>query len=282
MRSCRFGTPCAGKTALVRRASDRSEYRLAWVALVLACVAGIVDAVGYLTLARLFTAHMSGNTAAIGAFLGTAHPAEALHRAMPIPFFVLGVALGAVVDEEARRRGICSAFTVALIVEAVLLAAFMLAGIAVGPALHPGRASYILVVALAPLAMGVQSASLQRVGRTGVRTTYISGMLTDFAEEGVKTLFWVRDRSAGHGARRLAACLRLAGRQESTIRMLLHGSIWVAFVVGAIAGGGLEARFGLWALVVPLGILLGLIARDLAKPMCAVPSGSTRRAHPAR
>ena len=46
------------------RAQIRKEREKAWLAVLLAWVAGCVDAVGYLMLFHLFTAHMSGNSAA--------------------------------------------------------------------------------------------------------------------------------------------------------------------------------------------------------------------------
>jgi uncharacterized membrane protein YoaK (UPF0700 family) len=49
---------------------DQRGQEATWMALVLASVAGFGDAVGYIVLHGLFTPHMSGNTARLGALLG--------------------------------------------------------------------------------------------------------------------------------------------------------------------------------------------------------------------
>ena len=83
-----------------------------WPAILLAAVADFVDALGYVGLAHLFTAHLTGNAAAIGAHLGQGHWTESLLRLTPLPAFVLGGAVGTASvaeplndDERTRRRG---------------------------------------------------------------------------------------------------------------------------------------------------------------------------------
>jgi len=94
----------------------------------LAWVAGFVDAVGYVSLSHLFIAHMSGNSAAMGAYFGQGRWGEAFHRAFPIPLFVLGVVAGAALNEAAFLHVVRSPFALTLWLEAALLAAFMACG----------------------------------------------------------------------------------------------------------------------------------------------------------
>jgi uncharacterized membrane protein YoaK (UPF0700 family) len=82
-----------------------------WVAFLLAWTAGAVDAIGYLVLYHEFTAHMSGNTVAMGAQLGEGNFGEAAHRLIPIPLLVLGIALGATLIEIAIRRDVRRTFS---------------------------------------------------------------------------------------------------------------------------------------------------------------------------
>ncbi len=56
-----------------------------WPAVLLAWVAGFVDSLGYLALAKVFTAHMSGNSAAVGAELGAGNWHEAMVKGLAIP-----------------------------------------------------------------------------------------------------------------------------------------------------------------------------------------------------
>lgn len=70
----------------------------------LAWVAGYVDAVGFLTLAGLFVAHMSGNTVRLGVFAGDGDWSLGAQRLVPIVFFTLGVMGGIALVEALRRR----------------------------------------------------------------------------------------------------------------------------------------------------------------------------------
>lgn len=249
----------------------------AWLAIVLALVGGIVDAVSFLTLAHLFTAHMSGNSAALGAYFGQGDWKDGLHRLTPIPFFVIGVGLGAAVIELATRRGIRPSLSVALGLEGLLLAAFRFYGEAY---FHAGTFGpryaweYDLLVALLAIPMGIQASALQRVGGISVHTTYITGMLTNLAKEGVAYLFWRVDRRRGGN---VSAAQGIVPSQPSLFRALLVGGTWLAFIAGAVLGGFAVHRLNLNALIIPLGILAGLILIDLWRPLY-VPA-TRRRAH---
>ena len=179
----------------MERLPDRplGDARAARLAFALAWAGGMVDATGFLTLAHRFTAHMSGNSAALGAYIGIGDWAEALRRLTPIPLFVVGVGIGAALIEAAARLGIRSSLSVALAVEGLLLLGFRIFG---GSGLHPGAPSasaawqFDLLTAFLALAMGVQGAALQRAGCATVHTTYINGMLTNLAKEVVAYAFW--------------------------------------------------------------------------------------------
>ena len=73
-------------------------------------VGGFVDAVGYLVLFNLFTAHMSGNSVAMTVHAGEGNWAAALYRGFPIPLFLAGVVVGALLSEAPFRRGMRSTF----------------------------------------------------------------------------------------------------------------------------------------------------------------------------
>ncbi len=183
--------------------------------------------------------------------------------------FVLGVAAGATLSEALARRGLRRIFTVAVTLEAALLLVFLLCG---GSALRDGALPeepawrFYLLVALPTLAMGVQNASLRRVGGVTVRTTYISGMLTNFAEQTVQYLFWLRDHWAEHRGRP-AALLRLSLEQPPFGHLSLQLSIWLAFVLGAILGVAATLRWGLLSLAVPIACLGIVAVCDMLRPI---------------
>lgn len=241
-----------------------------WLAWALAVIAGFIDAVGYRTLRHLFTAHMSGNSARLGVFLGKTDLHSAVPMVAAVLLFVFGIAAATVLAEIASRRGTRSAMPWLLGVQVLLLAAFMgygamVIGASGQVADHSGRGFYLLA-ALAIVSIGFQVCALQQVGGQRARTTYVSGMLTRFAQEFVNWLFWVHD-----GARRprrsyLADVVGGGGRRESAARMLLFGGIWCFYLGGAVAGSFLDGRWRLWSLACPIALLVAIIALDQWRP----------------
>ena len=254
-----------------RVAVNPSDTEGAWLAVVLAWVGGAVDAIGFLTLTNLFTSHMSGNSAALGAYLGVGQGAEALRRLTPIPLFVLGVAVGAAVIEIAVRRSVRPSLSVALTLEVILLLTFRVYG---SSHLHAGVIQtaagwqFGLLVALLAVPMGVQTAALQRVAGTTVHTTYITHMLTAFAKEAVAYLFWLHDHGLGENA---SAIQGIVPAHPSLFRAALVAGVWTAFVVGAVMGGAAIVRWDLNALLAPVAVLVAVIALDLRSPLYIPP-----------
>jgi len=229
-----------------------------WTVL-LSSVGGFVDAVGFLSLFELFTAHMSGNSVWLGASFGRGEWRLGLHHLFPIPLFVLGVALGTVAVELAQQRQARAPFVPALLLEAALLTAFMLFGSAclVDGSLRPAAVwAFYLLAALPALAMGLQNATLRRVAGQSVHTTYVTGVLQTLAEEVVRYVFNRRGADPAAAAERRAP-LRAAG---------LSALIWLAYITGAIGGGFTTQYWQLYALALPLAVLALIVAVDVTRP----------------
>lgn len=247
----------------------KNVFEDAWLALMLAWIAGNVDAIGYLTLGRLFTAHMSGNTAAMGAESGAGQWAQVWQRVLPIPLFVVGVGVGYTLAEIAKRRQARSPFAPVFGLEALLLLAFLLWG---GLRLHGGVIKptagweYGALVALPAVAMGVQNSTLHRVGNQNVRTTYISGMLTNFAEQSVELLLWLKDQLHGDTDHRSRVWGMLVQQKELHLASLFIG-IWCSFVIGAVMGATALQSWAMKALLLPLIGTLTVIGVDRVHPI---------------
>jgi len=224
------------------------------IAFSLAFVAGFVDVIGWLALDELYTSHLTGNTARIGIELAAGHGGEAFTRAVPVMAFVVGVGAGALLAEVLVLRGVRSAIAPGLAIEAALIGAFLLwawstAHLGVIP-LEP-RWAFDLQTALLALAMGVQTATFRRVDGATVRTTYITGMLTHFAEELADRVANRHDAPSDEGFAR---------------RTLTVGGIWPCFLAGAVAGAFGHTRWGTGALLVPFAALAALVVCDLVWP----------------
>jgi uncharacterized membrane protein YoaK (UPF0700 family) len=240
--------------------SSPSLGRRAGLAPALAAVAGYVDAVGYLSL-NVFTAHMSGNSARLGVYFAHHGFHDALVVAVAVGVFVASIAVGALVMEVGTRAGWPAVDSILLIIEAVLLGVFtVIGGFAQVHGAVPARpaARFYGLVACAVTAIGLQTASLQRISGQTVRTTYVSGMLTGLADEVVAVAVARRVRPGR--ASYLRDELGMRKETASGRRMLLIMSIWFAYVAGATGGALLHQVWQLDSLALPTAVLIVLAA----------------------
>lgn len=213
------------------------------IALLLAGAAGYVDAVGYLMLG-LFTANMTGNTVLLGIAAGQSRWAGAGRAVLALASFLAGASGGAVVLSRQRRIGSV------LAAETAVLTGSLVSWAVLG---QEGGAALPLLVLLST-AMGLQNAAVRRVGEQRVSTTYVTGTLTNLAIEAVTALLV---RPVSHQ--------EASGRSRTSGSLALFGGLWVAYLVGAVAGGFAELRWAFAAVVVPIGVVAGVTAWDLLR-----------------
>jgi uncharacterized membrane protein YoaK (UPF0700 family) len=241
------------------------------LALALTWAAGGIDAIGYLTLLYIYTANMSGNSVALGIHTAQGVWVGVARRAYPVGTFFCGLVLGGAIVEAARRRGHRSALGVALAGEAVCVAAFVsLAELWLGNRGQvPPDAPWMFacLVGLAAAAMGMQNGALRRIRATAEFRTYVTGTLLNCAEALVDLLFWLTGRLRGWRKPRRLARLRAVIRSRAPFRRWrLAGSIWVAYLLGAISSTILLHVCGLAAAGVPLAIIIAVAAFDFIHP----------------
>lgn len=241
------------------------------VAPALAGVAGFIDAVGFITLRGLFVAHMSGNSVKFAVYAGRGTLGAAAPAGIAVVLFVAGVALGTVAAELAARRRLRSIAAVVLVVQAALIAAFMGYGSTVigGETVRGHSLSgFYVLAALAVLSMGMQTSALRQLGGRTISTTYVTGVITSFTQEATNYVFWLHDRGRRDEQHSfLSRVLGLGSRRDSRNRVLLLGAVWLTYAGGGVLGSLLDRDVELWALVVPLAVLLVVIAVDLRRPL---------------
>ena len=247
----------------------------AWLAIGLTWVAGFVDIVGYTVLKQILNANMSGNTVLIPYHLFQHGPVNAGARAWAVLMFVVGLIACACIHEACLRHGILSSAAVTLGLEALLLAAFVAAGAryasaSAGLPQLPVRTFYSLV-GLGCLAMGLQNATLTRVGALTVRTTHVTGTLAKFAESWSRYMFWFYDKTRGAQTGRFQEALRLSFQHEDFRDAGLTAGLWLGFLAGALCGIWLLHLWKLNALLVPIAVLLVFIIADLRHPATSRP-----------
>ncbi len=198
----------------------------------LASIAGFVDAAGVVTLGR-FTSHVTGTVARTAAALSQT-AAQPLGGLGMLLMFLSGAVLSSSLLESAAFSRISNAYGIALSIEALLLlcAAF---GLDSFPSWQ---------IAALCCAMGLQNALVTKLSGAIVRTTHLTGVVTDIGIEVGRWLRYWRVRRRRHVERPLAATISLLG------------SIASAFLVGATAGAFAAVSWQLHALLVP-ALLLG-------------------------
>jgi uncharacterized membrane protein YoaK (UPF0700 family) len=221
------------------------------LAYLLAPVAGFVDAVGFIMLAGVFVANMSGNTVRFAVDVGHGEWSDAATRGVPIVVFVVGVGLAIGVVSKVGRRVSPGSLAPLLVSELTLLAALLLLGTFAfegEPTTGTSLRFYVLIT-LAVVAMACQTVTIRRVAGVPVQTAYVTSMLVFLGEEIVEAL-------TGWGTARGA---------EARRRIRIHGGVWLAYLVGGGLGALGAEKLEYAALAVPT-VMLALVLVVARKP----------------
>ena len=109
------------------------------------------------------------------------------------------------------------------------------------------------LLALLAGAMGLQTATLTRIGPLTIHTTFVTGMLNKFAQAVSSWLFWVHDE--GRKQQSLMAILRRSVGHAAFRNARFMAAIWLCYMGGAIAGTWMNSLWQARALYLP-GILV--------------------------
>jgi uncharacterized membrane protein YoaK (UPF0700 family) len=175
----------------------------------LAFVAGAINAGGFIAVHQ-YTSHLTGviSSAADNLVSGAWNLALAAFGAALA--FMLGSACTALTVNYGRRRGLASEYALPLLVEALLLLAF-------------GALSVSATVMLLCFMMGLQNALITKLSQAEIRTTHLTGIVTDIGIEVGRMLYWNRDPAQP----KVAA-------NRARLRLLV--SLLLGFFSGAVAG----------------------------------------------
>lgn len=233
------------------------------VATLLTCIAGFVDAVGFLTFARVYTANMSGNSVALGIALNQQQWATCLLRFWPILLYVIGLIFGRTLIEIGARHQTRRIASVAFGCEIVLLALVALSGQAAH--IPRGSAWQYIGVALLSCAMGIQNSALTKFSSLTLHSGFVTGTLLKFTEQLVAYGTWFFDKL--RRGKPLPEAIIQSGKEKSFRLSLFLALTWSAYVIGAVAGTWGKSFIESRALIAPIAGLLLLVALDLFKPL---------------
>jgi uncharacterized membrane protein YoaK (UPF0700 family) len=226
----------------VQGAVNRNSLSTRLLPTVLSIIAGSVDAIGFLGLGGLFTAHVTGNLVILAAHLVSGGEAPVAPM-LSVPVFVAALGLTRLLAGVLERIGFASLRPL-LLLQFLLLAGFFVLCASAGPLIDPGATKAILAGMLGVSAMAVQNAllqiSLKGAPSTAVMTTNITRFMMD-----------VGDVMLG---RRPADVAKARDRAMRT---------WPAiggFAIGCGLGVTCEAAIGLTSLALPATLALLAVA----------------------
>jgi uncharacterized membrane protein YoaK (UPF0700 family) len=202
-----------------RPASIDRGYLLAL--LLLTVSTGIVDAVSYLALDRVFTGNMTGNVLFIGFGLVGVADIPLLNNAVALLAFVLGAVLcSRVVRGHRHESRLPTANLVMLVLVAVLSLALALIWWAVGDLSEP---ALLAVTAVLAIVMGAQAIAVRSAGVADVTTIVVTSTLANLAADS--------HLAGGRGDR---AWRRLGAVAAMGLGAVI-GALLVRFAVGPVA-----------------------------------------------
>lgn len=203
--------------------------------LMLTASTGVVDAVSYLGLDRVFTGNMTGNVLFLGFALVGVPGIPFLNNAVALVGFVIGaIAAGRIVGRGHRMGSLPTRSIVVLAGAGGLLVVAAVAA-AVVPALPEGM--LLAVTAALAVAMGAQAAAVKPVGNSDITTIVVTSTIVNLSRD---------SRLAGGDGRqrwvqRLLAVLAMGvGAALGALCQLQLGTV-ATLVLGAVvfaAGGG--------------------------------------------
>lgn len=224
----------------LRSASQPGQFRVetarlhTWLMLALTFSTGVVDAVGFLGLDRVFIGSMTGNVVILGMALSGTTDLPVVGPAIALVMFFLGAML---CGRMLRKRA--DGWVIPTSVSLIVVSAIMLATSAV--VLIIGRFAFPfmteVIISVLGLAMGIQASAARHVKVADVTTVVVTSTITGLAADSrlgaAKQQAWLKRLSAillilsgallGAGLLTIALWLPIAVSAAVTITVLIFG-----------------------------------------------------------
>jgi uncharacterized membrane protein YoaK (UPF0700 family) len=228
---------------------SRSSRQNGVLAAYLALVGGFVNSAGFVLIGS-FTSHITGNVGRLANDVASLEwSAAASTSAMIVAFFCGSFVASMIIESEAFGRA-ADAYGTSQALEALLLLGFLATFTG-----SSGDRLRSLEGATLCAAMGVQNSLVTRLSGAVVRTTHLTGVVTDLGIESAGWFRWLRGRASDAWKVKLSFGAT-PPKRPSVARIGLLGIIAAAFTGGAIAGAAGATRFRQMALVLPLASLV--------------------------
>jgi uncharacterized membrane protein YoaK (UPF0700 family) len=194
---------------------------------------GIIDAVGYLGLDRVFTGNMTGNVVVLGMAVTGADDLPVLGPALALLFFLVGAAVGgralrgATVPWSRRTNVLFGSVAVLVLAVGVLVMA------------TDSHAAAVTATTLLATAMGVQAATARFIAVKDVTTVVVTSVLTGLAAD--SRLGTGSGSGAGTTRRIVVVAVLLAGAAVGAALLQWHlaaGVLLAGVIIAAVTVAG--------------------------------------------
>lgn len=229
---------------------DRTNRANVRLGATLSFVAGAANAGGFLAVGQ-YTSHMTGVVSSIADNLVLGNLTLVLAGLGTLIAFVLGAMTTAWLVNWGLRRELRSSYGLPLLVEALALLVFGLFGAAIK----------VFAVVFLPLTvlvlcfiMGLQNAVITKISKAEIRTTHVTGLVTDLGIELGKLLYINRAGLQG----------KVVARRD---KLRLHGLLITSFFVGGVVGALGFKHLGYVSSLALALILIVLVLRPLQQDL---------------
>ncbi|PUE52172.1 YoaK family protein [Limnohabitans parvus] len=210
--------------------------------LVLSFVAGATNAGGFLAVGR-YTSHMTGIVSSVADDVVLGHLDLALAGLACLVAFLLGAMCTAIMVNWGLRQHLRSSYSLPLMLESVALLVFGLFGAAIAAW---SQVFLPVTVVLLCFIMGLQNAVITKISKAEIRTTHITGLVTDI---GIELGKWVY-------LNRLHEPSPVRANRE---RLRIQTGLVMGFLLGGLLGAMGFKHWG-YVTTVPLAGLLWLLS----------------------
>lgn len=199
----------------------------------LSMVAGMVDVIGFLSLGKLLTAHVTGNLVVIAALLVHGGPPN-MAQILAVPVFIVAVAAVWLIAKGANKRGPALARPL-LLVQFLLLTCVLIFSVIHDPAANPHGFIAGVTGMIAVTAMACQFGLLRLAVPGAPSTAVMTGNLTNTVLSLLDTLS--RSEPLMEGADE---------RLKNTVKLVF------GFFAGCVVGAAAVSLLGDWAWALPV------------------------------
>lgn len=210
----------------------------------LAFNAGAINAGGFLVVG-MYTSHMTGFASMLADNLVLGNVTLLLGALGTLLAFIAGAATTAVQVNWARQHHLRSEYALPLLLEAGLLLVFGLLGATLNRQTPFAVPLTVLVLAFT---MGLQNAVVSKISASQIRTTHMTGVITDLGIELGKIFYWNRNQTPADFQVR-----------ANRMKLRLYSMLLATFMAGGLVGAaGFKYLGFIW--VLPMATILLLLS----------------------